>query len=39
MKPPNKMQTANVKGAETPLAASLTPKKYRRKMYTVLAMT
>jgi hypothetical protein len=40
MKPPNKMQDANVREAETPSATlNLSPKKYRRKMYTTLTIT
>ncbi len=40
MKPPNKMQDANVREAEAPAAGLiLSLKKYRRKMYTTLTIT
>ena len=39
MKPPNRMQTAKVKGGETPAEASMTSKKYIRNRYAALNNT
>jgi len=39
MKPPNKMQTANVNGFEIPFFSGMTSKKYRKKRYDALIST